>query len=73
MDYSKVLNIDYGQAVCYSGYRQGQSPGEIYPTYNQVKEDLFIVNKTWKYINGFIIGFMSLLTIYIVKETAYFL
>ena len=28
---------------------------------------------TWKYINIFIIGFMSLLTIYIVKETLYFL
>jgi len=30
-------------------------------------------DKTWKYINVFIIGFMSLLTIYIVKETVYFL
>ena len=30
-------------------------------------------NKTWRYINIFIIGFMSLLTIYIVKETVYFL
>ena len=30
-------------------------------------------DKIWKYINGFIIGFMSLLTIYIIKETAYFL
>ena len=29
-------------------------------------------NKAWKYINVFIIGFMSLLTIYIVKETIYF-
>ena len=29
--------------------------------------------KTWKYINIFIIGFMSLLIIYIVKETLYFL
>ena len=29
-------------------------------------------NKAWKYINIFIIGFMSLLTIYIVKETIYF-
>ena len=28
--------------------------------------------KTWKYINIFIIGFMSLLTIYIVKETIFF-
>jgi len=30
-------------------------------------------NKIWKYINIFIVGFMSLLTIYIVKETVYFL
>ena len=30
-------------------------------------------DKTWKYINGIIISFMSLLTIYIIKETAYFL
>ncbi len=30
-------------------------------------------DKTWKYINIFIIGFMSLLIIYIVKETVYFL
>ena len=29
-------------------------------------------NKAWKYINLFIISFMSLLTIYIVKETIYF-
>ena len=29
-------------------------------------------NKVWKYINIFIIGFMSLLTIYIIKETIYF-
>ena len=30
-------------------------------------------DKTWKYINGFIISFMSLLTVYIIKETVYFL
>ena len=30
-------------------------------------------DKIWKYINGFIISFMSLLTVYIIKETAYFL
>ena len=28
-------------------------------------------DKVWKFINIFIIGFMSLLTIYIIKETAY--
>ena len=30
-------------------------------------------NKTWKYINLFIIVFMTALTIYIVKETIYLL
>jgi len=30
-------------------------------------------DKIWKYINGLIIGFMSLLTIYIIKEIVYFL
>ena len=30
-------------------------------------------NKIWKFINLFIIGFMSLLIIYIINETAYFL
>ena len=30
-------------------------------------------DKIWKYINIFIISFMSLLTIYIVKETVYFM
>ncbi len=30
-------------------------------------------DKIWKYINLFIIGFMSLLTIYITRETLYFL
>ena len=30
-------------------------------------------DKTWKYINGFIISFMSLLIVYIIKETSYFL
>ena len=28
--------------------------------------------KIWKYVNGFIIGFMTLLTLYIIKETTYF-
>lgn len=68
MDYSKVLNIDYGQAVCYSGYRQGQSPGEIYPTYNQVKEDLFIVNKTWKYIRLYSCDFHSKTVLEVIKN-----
>lgn len=45
------LNIDFGTAICYSGYRDGQNPGtETYPSYDQVKEDLLILHGRWKYL-----------------------
>ena len=50
MKYDEVLSIPLGLAVCYSGYREGQKPGDSYPSYEQVKEDLLIVQKQWKYI-----------------------
>ena len=50
MDYSKVLNIDYGKAICYSGFREGQSPGGICPSYEEIKEDLLMLHDHWKYL-----------------------
>lgn len=40
-----------GNAICYSGYREGQSPvtGD-FPTYAQVTEDLGILGANWKYL-----------------------
>lgn len=49
-DYSKVLRIPKGTAVCYSGFREGQCPGQNYPSYEEVKEDLQIVSQHWDYI-----------------------
>lgn len=47
----KDLPLAFGSAICYSGYRDGQSPGtEIYPTYDQIKEDLLILEGRWKYL-----------------------
>ena len=43
------LNIEYGNAICYSGYREGQSPVEqVYPSYEQVKQDLTILAENWQ-------------------------
>ncbi len=41
--------LPYCKAICYSGYRDGQSPesGEI-PTYEQVKQDLLILQGQWQ-------------------------
>ncbi len=44
------MQFEFGPAICYSGYRAGQSPATQYPTYNQVMEDLVLISKHWKYI-----------------------
>ena len=36
-----MLKLPTGRAICYSGYREGQSPGDqTYPTPEQIREDL---------------------------------
>ncbi len=41
--------LPYSRAICYSGYRDGQSPesGEI-PSYEQVRQDLLILQEQWQ-------------------------
>ena len=50
MKYNKVLNIEKGRAICYSGFREGQRPGGLSPSYEEVKEDLLILQGHWKYL-----------------------
>ena len=51
MKYGHKLGIEYGNAICYSGYRQGQSPlDDCYPDYHQVVEDLRILDAHWQYL-----------------------
>ena len=44
------MSLEYGNAICYSGYRDGQCPGIEYPTYDEIKEDLLILAKNWQYL-----------------------
>ncbi len=40
-----------GNAMCYSGYREGQNPGNgSYPSYAQIREDLLILAGHWQYL-----------------------
>lgn len=50
MDFLESLGLPPGNAICYSGFRQGQQPGGLYPSYEEVKEDLMILQKNWKYL-----------------------
>lgn len=47
-----MTDLQWGRAVCYSGYRENQSPKDCtYPTYEQTKEDLeIIVKEGFQYI-----------------------
>jgi exo-beta-1,3-glucanase (GH17 family) len=50
MDCFKKLGLPAGNAICYSGFREGQQPGGLYPSHEEVKEDLLILQKNWKYL-----------------------
>lgn len=44
-----MLNLPTGNAICYSGYRHGQSPNtRIYPSATEILEDLLILRKNWR-------------------------
>ncbi|MBN2540413.1 MAG: glycosyl hydrolase [Bacilli bacterium] len=46
-----MKDFKYGRAICYSGYRAGQNPAiKSYPSYDEIKEDLLILEKKFDYI-----------------------
>lgn len=50
MNSFKALNLEQGRAICYSGFREGQSPAGIFPSYKEIKEDLLLLQNDWKYL-----------------------
>jgi exo-beta-1,3-glucanase (GH17 family) len=45
----KRPNLPMGNAICYSGYREGQSPNDrTYPSTDEILEDLLILQKNWR-------------------------
>jgi len=53
MNKNTISGISPGRAICYSGFRQGQQPGGVYPGYEEIKEDLMILHGHWKYLRLF--------------------
>ena len=46
---TSMLKLPQGNAICYSGYRHGQSPGSrVYPSLEEIREDLSILRKHWQ-------------------------
>ena len=46
-----AMQAGHGNAICYSGYREGQSPqAGVFPSYAEVSEDLNILANNWKFL-----------------------
>lgn len=50
MNFFKQYGFPAGKAICYSGFRDGQQPGGLSPSYEEIKEDLLILQQHWKYL-----------------------
>lgn len=50
MNFFEHFGWEPGKAICYSGFRHGQQPGGRYPSYEEVKEDLLLLQPYWKYL-----------------------
>ncbi len=48
-----ALHIEPGRGICYSGFRQGQNPGGVYPSYQEIKQDLLLLQGRWDYLRLF--------------------
>lgn len=61
--------LPYEKAICYSGFRDGQSPDAgIFPSFEEIKEDLLILDKQWKYVRLYDTDRQAEMVLQIIKE-----
>lgn len=68
MNTFSMLGVDPARAICYSGFRNGQHPGGEYPTYEQVKEDLLIMQPHWKYLRMYDCDEHAMTTLEVIRK-----
>ncbi len=68
MDTFSKLGVEPARAICYSGFRHGQQPGGDYPDYEQVKEDLLILQPYWKYLRMYDCDPHALTTLEVIRK-----
>ena len=63
------MKLAYGKAICYSGYRKNQTPIEqIYPSYNEILQDLKILEKDFDYIRMYDSNLHTQMTLETIKN-----
>jgi len=63
------ITQNHGNAICYSGFREGQDPREgIFPSYAEVKEDLLILAQNWSFIRMYHCGPHAETTLQVISD-----
>lgn len=69
---TKSISVEDGRAICYSGYREGQSPDHgIIPSYEEVKEDLMIMKDHWKYLRLYDCGEHAQMVLEVIRNESF--
>jgi exo-beta-1,3-glucanase (GH17 family) len=50
MNFFDQFGAKPAKAICYSGFRDGQQPGGVCPSYDEVKDDLLMLQPHWQYL-----------------------
>ena len=63
------LLMPAGNAICYSGYREGQSPQtDDYPSYDEIFEDLKLLSSKWQYLRLYDCSQHALTTLKVIQD-----
>lgn len=61
-------NLSPGNAICYSGFRIGQKPGGKYPTYEEVLEDLLLLEPHFRYLRIYDVDLHAEIVLKVIKN-----
>jgi len=68
MHFFERFAVPYHAGICYSGFRDGQAPGQSYPSYEEVKEDLLLLAPHWKYLRLYDCDAMARTTLEVIRQ-----
>jgi exo-beta-1,3-glucanase (GH17 family) len=64
-----TIELPAGNAICYSGYRQGQSPDtRIYPSTEQIRQDLTLLSRHWQLLRLYDCSPHAQLVLQVIRE-----
>ena len=65
----QVIRQNVGNAICYSGYREGQDPRQsIFPSYQEVREDLLLLADNWSLLRLYDPGQHAETTLQVIRD-----